>query len=81
MGWTPETKPFPVFAIRVREALAAKEMTQEAMARALDVSARTGQKWATGESVPGGRKLVELSVLLEREPAWFFSEPEKGAAA
>lgn len=51
-------------------------MTQEALARELGLSLRSVQKWATGKGEPRGRQLVALSKVLDRDPAWFFTDPD-----
>jgi transcriptional regulator with XRE-family HTH domain len=68
------------FSERLREAITSAGLTQEAVAREVDVSLRAVQFWAAGTQEPKGRQLVALARVLERDPAWFFSEPEDVAA-
>jgi transcriptional regulator with XRE-family HTH domain len=68
------------FSTKLREAIAEAGLTQEAVAREVDVSLRAVQFWAAGTQEPKGRQLVALARVLDRDPAWFFSEPEGQAA-
>jgi len=68
------------FSVRIREALAQSGKTQEALAREVGVSLRTVQGWVSGAE-PKGQQLVRLSFALNREPGWFFSEPDEREAA
>lgn len=67
------------FSTRLREAIAAAGTTQEAVAREIDVSLRAVQFWVAGRQEPKGRQLIALARALDREPAWFFGEPEEAA--
>jgi transcriptional regulator with XRE-family HTH domain len=70
------------FKDRLRKAIADAGLTQEAVAREINVSLRAVQFWVAGTQEPKGRQLVALSRVLNRDPAWFFgTEPEKKAAA
>jgi transcriptional regulator with XRE-family HTH domain len=64
--------PVTAFSLRLKQALAEKEMTQEALARELGLSLRAVQGWCAG-SEPRGRALLNVSRVLGREPAWFFA--------
>jgi transcriptional regulator with XRE-family HTH domain len=66
----------PVFSLRLREAIAAKGMSQEAVARATGVTLRTVQFWCAGDREPKGRQLVALSEVLGRDAGWFFELEE-----
>lgn len=74
--------PQTPFSLRLREAIAAKDMTQEGLARELGLSLRAVQDWCGGKSEPRGRQLVALSAVLDRDAGWFFDESpiEKRAA-
>ena len=69
------------FIRRLREAISASGLTQEAVAREIDVSLRAVQFWVAGTQEPKGRQLVALGRVLGREPSWFFDEPLEEAAA
>lgn len=68
---------------KLREARLSHGLTAEQVARKLDVTYRTVQRWEAAESQPSGHDLVRLSELLGREPGWFYveREPTSGAAA
>lgn len=68
------------FSTRLREAIADAGLTQEAVAREVDVTLRAVQFWAAGKQEPKGRQLIALARVLDRDPAWFFGEPEDVAA-
>lgn len=69
----------PQFSARLREAIASAGLTQEAVAREVDVSLRAVQFWAAGTQEPKGRQLVALARVLDRDPAWFFDNEELAA--
>ena len=64
---------------RLREAAEALELTQQDVAFRLGISMRAASSWFRGEQVPGGKNLIALARLLERDAEWFFEE--SGAAA
>lgn len=66
-------------AINLRAAQAEAGLTTEALARELDSSVRTVQRWRLSEGEPSGEYLVKLAVVLGREPGWFYSEPQAAA--
>jgi transcriptional regulator with XRE-family HTH domain len=68
--------PQTPFSLRLREAIAAKEMTQEGLAREVGLSLRAVQDWCGARSEPKGRQLVALSVVLDRDAGWFFELEE-----
>lgn len=70
-----------MFPNRLRTALEAHGMTQEALARHLNVSLSTVTKWCTGRNQPHGARLIELAKALDREPGWFYEADEPRAAA
>lgn len=70
--------PVTAFSLRLKQALAEKDMTQEALARELGLSLRAVQGWCAG-SEPRGRQLVAMSEVLGRDAGWFF-ESEREAA-
>lgn len=53
-------------------------MTQEALARAIDVPLRSVQAWCSGRALPRWPRLVALAAALERDPSWFYAEHETG---
>jgi transcriptional regulator with XRE-family HTH domain len=69
------------FARNLRTAMAARDLTQEALAREAVVSFHTVSAWARGKAEPKGRQLIALATVLDREPAWFFhTGPQEEAA-
>ncbi|HTE63675.1 MAG TPA: helix-turn-helix transcriptional regulator [Solirubrobacteraceae bacterium] len=66
------------FADRLNEALAGT--TSESFARRIDRTLRTVQRWRSGESEPRGADLVLIARTLDRDPGWFYIEPEREAA-
>lgn len=72
--------PRTQFSTRLREAIADASLTQEAVAREINVSLRAVQFWLAGTQEPKGRQLVALARVLDRDPAWFFSEPDEVVA-
>lgn len=74
-----EHKPF---AANLRAALAASDMTQEGLAREVDVTLAAVSLWCRGKSQPAGWKLVQLARVLGRDAEWFFTDhsPEEQPA-
>ena len=72
------TSSGPSFADRLNEAL--DGTTSESFARRIDRTLRTVQRWRSGESEPRGADLVLIARALDREPGWFYVEPEEAAA-
>lgn len=68
------------FSRRLRAAITDAGLTQEAVAREIDVTLRAVQFWVAGTQEPKGRQLVALARVLNRDPSWFFIEPEREAA-
>lgn len=66
------------FAAKLDEAL--EGTTSEALARKIDVSLRTVQRWRAGRSEPSGSDLVAIGVALGRDPSWFYEPAEREAA-
>lgn len=52
----------------VRSARAAAELTNEQLARQVDVTLRTVQRWQEGSSEPGGGQLLKLAHALNVAP-------------
>ena len=71
--------PQTPFSLRLREAIAAKELTQEGLAREMGLSLRAVQMWCGGQSEPRGRQLVALSDVLGRDAGWFYEKEDKAA--
>ena len=65
----------------LKHALAEKGMTQEALAREIDVSVRIVQEWCSGRSLPRWPSLVRVAEALERTPDWFYAEHEERTPA
>lgn len=66
------------FSRRLREAITAADLTQEAVAREIEVSLRAVQFWVAGTQEPKGRQLIALARVLNRDPSWFFPGDERG---
>lgn len=58
--------------LRLREAALAAGLTQEQVARRLNLSLRAVQGWYGGTRTPSGAKLVGLALLFGKEPGWFY---------
>lgn len=64
-----------IFKTRLHEAQEAKGLTNEALARELDVSLRLVQKWRQdGRAMPSPGNLARLAKVLDRPMGWFFGE-------
>lgn len=63
-------------AARLREAQAERGITNEQLARDIDVSLRLLQKWRAGDVHPRMHNLVLLSRYFDKPLAWFFTESE-----
>lgn len=70
----------PLFSARLREAIKAKGLTQDAFAREIDLPFSTVQAWLHRRSEPRADRLIRISEVLDREPAWFYTEYEDVAA-
>lgn len=71
-------------ATNLRTVLAEREMTQEQLARRIDVSNRSVAGWCLGETLPRWPQLVKLGQEFGREPGWFYldhSHESSGVAA
>lgn len=66
------------FAAKLHEALGST--TSESFARKLNRPTRTVQRWRNGYSEPTGQALIQIARALDRDPAWFYDEPEQVAA-
>lgn len=73
--------PHEAFAAKLREAQAAAGIKNEDLASEVGVSVRLLQVWRSGKGAPGAANLAALTVVLERDAAWFFSQPESREAA
>jgi transcriptional regulator with XRE-family HTH domain len=54
-------------------------LTGEQLARRLDVTYRTVQRWEAGDSSPSGGDLLRLALALSCEPDSFYVEQEPAA--
>jgi transcriptional regulator with XRE-family HTH domain len=72
----------PQFAVNLRAARHAAGLSQERLARRIDVGLRAVQGWEHSQTMPRTRALRALSDELGHEPAWFYTdhEPVKSAA-
>jgi transcriptional regulator with XRE-family HTH domain len=50
-----------IFSTNLRAALEAADMTQEDLARKVDVSLRSAQGWCLGEKEPRGETLIRVA--------------------
>jgi transcriptional regulator with XRE-family HTH domain len=64
------------FAARLHEALSERGQTTEDFARQIGKTLRTVQRWRNGESEPFGHDLVRIASELDRDPDWFYADPE-----
>jgi transcriptional regulator with XRE-family HTH domain len=65
----------PQVAVNIRAARKAAGLTQEQLARVLDVgSVRTVLGWERDGRLPRGRNLQALCSALGHEPGWFYTE-------
>ena len=62
------------FAERIRVARKEKGYSQEILAEKLNVSRQTVTKWETENAYPEMKTLLLLSVILEKEIDWLFSD-------
>jgi transcriptional regulator with XRE-family HTH domain len=70
----------PHVAANIRAARKAAGLTQERLARELDVTSSTVANWERGQSWPSHRSnLSRLAGVLGREPVWFFTEHDQDA--
>lgn len=63
----------PPVGERLREAQAAKDLTNEQLAGEVGVTVRLLQKWRSGDVTPSYPNLLKLARILEREIGWFYS--------
>jgi transcriptional regulator with XRE-family HTH domain len=66
----------PQVAVNIRAAREAAGLTQEGLARQLDIALRTVSSWEAAERLPRGRNLQALARALARDPSWFYAEHE-----
>jgi transcriptional regulator with XRE-family HTH domain len=67
----------PQVAVNVRAARIAAGLTQERLARTLNVSLRTVLTWELSETQhPRGHNLTALARALGKDPAWFYAVHE-----
>ena len=62
------------FAGRVRISRKEKGYSQEALAELLEVSRQSITKWETGTAFPELKKLLQLSVILDKELDWLLRD-------
>jgi transcriptional regulator with XRE-family HTH domain len=60
-------------AANLRYALAQAGLTQEALARQLDMSLSAVNGWARGERTPPWPTIVRIAAILQRDPHWFYA--------
>lgn len=69
-----------VFPTRLRDVRKARQMTQEALAREIEVSSNTIRNWETGRSIPDVDLLLKLSDALKASTDYLlgnYDEPER----
>jgi transcriptional regulator with XRE-family HTH domain len=71
----------PPLPANLRQRLREVDLTQEALARRIDVSTRTVTSWTMGQSLPRWPQLVRIAEALDREPAWFYTERDDAPSA
>lgn len=69
----------PPVGRRIREAQSARGLTNDQLAREIDVTVRLVQRWRAGTVVPSLPNLHRLSETLDRPVAWFFTDDEAAA--
>jgi transcriptional regulator with XRE-family HTH domain len=70
-----------ILASNIRSARKASGLTQHELAVALGRGdAMTVSRWERGEHRPSDEYLIALSRVLDRDVAWFYTEPEDVAA-
>jgi transcriptional regulator with XRE-family HTH domain len=60
------------FGQRLRHARQRKGFTQEGLARSVDMTLRTVQRWEADETAPGGVELLAMAVVLDVDAADLF---------
>lgn len=71
----------PQVAVNIRVARLAAGLTQEEMARAMDLrSVRTVVGWELEGRLPRGRNLQKLCRVLGRDAGWFYTVHDAAAA-
>lgn len=68
------------FGARLRAARLDSEITQEKLARHMDVTLRTIQRWEDGSTEPRGTQLLLLAAKFGVEPGDLYPEPSEAAA-
>ena len=69
------------FAARLRQERLRRHLSQETLAEALGVSARTISRWEQGQGMPQAILRIQLSSYFEFSPEAFFDESEALARA
>lgn len=71
-----EANPFPQFRVNLRRYRKAAGLTQEALARQIDVTLGSVKDWERGMRVPRTRQLAALSLALGVHVTAFFADVE-----
>jgi transcriptional regulator with XRE-family HTH domain len=66
---------------RLRKAVSEAGLTQQTLAFRLGRSVRGIQNWYSGTTAPKGQILELLAEVVDRDPDWFYVEPELEAVA
>lgn len=66
-------RPAPL-ATNLKAALAERGMTQEALARRINVSLSAMTGWCNGDGLPRWKNLVALADVLGYPPSWFYED-------
>ncbi len=67
-------------AANLKFALKEAGMTQEALAREIDVGLRVVQAWCGGRVLPRWPRLVLIARALDRDPSWFYADHDAAPA-
>jgi transcriptional regulator with XRE-family HTH domain len=68
----------PIVGGNIKLARAGKELTQRQLASKVNgVDALAVSRWERGVSMPRPENLMALAEALDREVAWFYSEPSE----
>jgi transcriptional regulator with XRE-family HTH domain len=70
-----------VFADNLRAAQTLSGVTNEALARQIDVGLRDVQRWRAGTAEPRGHRLVALADALGHDSGWFYTDHQTTASA
>lgn len=70
-----------LLAANIKQAMAEREVTVDALAAELGISPRLLQKWRAGDTQPRHDNLARLGFALGRDVAWFYTDHSLERAA